>query len=489
MSVWDLRWLWRRWAPAILWVGMGCAHPAGPAQTTTPTSGAVPAPSPTAAAPPVLHVALTSEGATLTLRGGSGCTTLPAVPHPDSLPGPEGAVALCPGQATAVSLERLGAITFAGGWVLPVARLPRPSAAELVLTSADDVVPLGPPERASAYLAPGPHTRALGAAGYVHLPPEATDSRFEAYETALARARDLLGEPRHPVLLLDGALSSLDEAVVAVPGRRHPLAAVLQAWLAGPPWWRQGLGAHLALVLRRGGGELEEPDAWSELMVRYHRHRRAPNESPRTATGQTAEDVGALVAFCLDVELARADRSLVAELRRADGPADLVARIAHDEPELAQRHRARVARRGVMDLDACLTLAGSRLVAHEVPVVAPARLLQVGALDEEEAAVTATGSGPLRAGDVIRHVRGLAVRHAWDIVFYLRDLQGRHRFSVSVQRGDRTIRAWLRMVTLDDDLPATVRFSAEPDQELQGDANPFADRAVRRAVAPVDDRR
>ena len=145
----------------------------------------------------------------------------------------------------------------------------------------------------------------------------------------------------------------------------------------------------------------------------------------------------------------------------------------------------------MVELDSCLELAGSRLVAHQVPVVDPARLAGVGALDETSA-VVAAGGGPLREGDVIRHVRGLAVRHAWDIVFHLRDLEGRHRFSVSVERGDRTVRAWLRMVSLGDGLPTTIRFTAEPDEELEGDANPFAERVVQRAVsrsAPREERR
>ncbi len=294
-----------------------------------------------------------------------------------------------------------------------------------------------------------------------------------------------LDGPRQSILILPAGSPSLPGAVTDDPDG-SPTASLLRAWLAaGPAWWREGVADYLAMLIDHQAGALSAEAAYDELMMRYTRHRGRPGESPSSAEGQAAADVGALVAFCVDVELRTRATSLPAQLKRQAeapfAPEPLRAGIAEEHPELALRHYGRAHRRGVIELDSCLRRSGRRLIAHEVPIVDPARLLRVGALDEETAAVAEGGPGPLRSGDVIRHVRGRAVRRAWDIVFYLRDVSGRHRFSVSVQRGERIVRTWLRMVSLDDDLPTRIRFTAAEDEHADDEGDPFR--------ATADDRR
>ena len=473
----------------------GCASRAPASQATVPA----PAPDPLPADAPRVSLRLAPTGAELRLAGTERCLTLAPEERAETLEvGTGEAIELCPGTPGTMAIERLGATTFAGGWVLPTSALPAIPAAEVAVEVDDELVRLGEPEQPMAYLFPGPHSRSLGSLGFVHQPPgsdaaaaASAELRWERFEAARARIESALGPSRSRILILDGSQSIHAGPVVTVAPGADPTPALLAAWLEGPEWWTHGAAAHLALVLGRASDTVSEPDAWDALMTRYERQRRSPGESAAIAQGRVAEDVGALVSFCLAAALARTERSLLGAVRTAATPEGVLAQLAHDEPELVERHRRRVAFRGVVELDSCLELAGSRLVAHQVPVVDPARLVGVGALDETSA-VVAAGGGPLREGDVIRHVRGLAVRHAWDIVFHLRDLEGRHRFSVSVERGDRTVRAWLRMVSLGDGLPTTIRFTAEPDEELEGDANPFAERVVQRAVsrsAPREERR
>ena len=370
----------------------------------------------------------------------------------------------------------LGAQLLNDGWWLPATALAIEEA-EVTFEIGDGVEGLGPLEgEPSAYLRPGEHTHRLGRLGWVELGPgergPTPELRVETYEHAATAMEGLLGAPRRRVLVGDDG----DSGVPVAP--EDALSALAQAWLTpGPDWWTRGVADYLALLAAHRAGALPGERAYAELMDRYARHRDHPGESPATAEGQVAADLGALVAFCADVELRIQRSSLVAVLQRSgDGPLSpeaLLGELGRQHPELGERHRGRVARRGVIDLDGCLRRAGRQLLAHHVPRVDPARLLGVGALDPATVEVRERGSGPLRPGDVVRFVRGRAIRHAADIVFHLRDLAGRHRFSVSVQRGEDTIRTWLRMVPLGEDLPTDVRFTAAKEPEAEDDGDPF----------------
>jgi hypothetical protein len=460
--------------PIVLFALLGCGH----AQHVETTPRLEPEPTPPAARPappPAVRIALGEAGATVVVDDGDPerCVELAGV-------------RVC-GERTLEPVA-LGALALEDGWVLPSEALAAPDA-RVELSVTESIEPLGPRGGPpTAYLRAGAHTRRLRDVGWVELPPMDAagleDTRFARYQRAAVAIEAWLDAPRRTVLILpEGA--EAPGTVIADPDA-SPTAAVVRAWLVeDPDWWRVGLGDYLAMLVDHRAGELSSDAAYDELMMRYIRHRAAPGESPGSAEGSVAGDVGALVAFCVDVELRTQGTSLTEELKALDGgpfePEALRAQIADEHPAIAQRHYGRAHRRGVIELDSCLRRGGRKLIAHEVPVVDPARLLRVGALDEDTAQVEQGGRGPLRSGDVIRHVRGRAVRRAWDIVFYLRDLEGRHRFSVSIQRGERTIRTWLRMVSLDDELPTRIRFTAAEDLEADDEGDPFR--------PPTEDRR
>lgn len=441
----------------------GCTH--GERPTTTPPPEPPRAETPQPPPTPRVNVTLSPEGAALTVE--DGCVTIAAREVCD--------------RAT-LEAEALGGRSLDGGWVIPATAFAIADA-EVTLVVADSIERLGPHGEPTAYLRPGPHTHRLRELGWVEIPPNdlapTPESRLESYERAAVAIEAWLGEPRQRLLWSDDG----DAGIPIV--QDAPLPALIRAWLAGgPEWWTRGVSDYLAMLIEHQAGALPSELAYDELLDRYTRHRHHPGESPSTAEGDAAADVGALVAFCVDVELRTQSTSLVEALRQSGegplAPDALQARIARAHPEIAARHAGRAARRGVIELDGCLRRGGLKLIAHHVPIVDPARLVRVGALDPETAEVRQRGPGPLRPGDVIRNVRGHAVRRAWDIVFYLRDLGGRHRFSVSVQRGEETIRTWLRMVVVDDDLPTRVRFTAVEDPEADNEGDPFR--------GPVDDR-
>lgn len=461
-----------RLAPTLLLVALtACAHHQHAPPAPAPAAAEAPLPQP----PPRVSMALGESGVTYAIDEGDPDRCVRLADR-----------AIC--GAGSLAPSDLGAQLLEAGWVLPASALRIPDA-EVTLEVAEGIEPLGPLSGPPvAYLEPGIHTHRLREVGWIERPPlepvGLEDTRLATYERAAVAIGAWLGEARHRILLSNGD-AALPGMVHAAPGA-SPTAAVIHGWLAAEPdWWAAGVGDYLAMLVDHQAGELSSDAAYDELLLRYARHRDAPGESPASAEGQVAADVGALVAFCVDVELRTRETSLPEELARlTEGPLQPTAfrtRVAREHPEIAQRHHDRSRRRGVIDLDSCLRRAGRRLIAHEVPVVDPARLLRVGALDDATAQVERGGSGPLRSGDVIRNVRGRAVRRAWDIVFYLRDLGGRHRFSVSVQRGERTVRTWLRMVALDDDLPTRIRFTATEDEAADPEGDPFG--------PPTDDRR
>ncbi len=448
-------------ATALLLAACTRGQPRPTTPPPQPTAAEVPEPR-----TPRVSITLGTDGATFTVD--SGCVTIAQRE-------------LC--DDGTLDVATLGGQLLEGGWLIPATAFAI-EGAEVTLSLDEGIEPLGPRDgEPSAYLRPGDHTHRLREIGWVVLPPDdltpTPETRLDEYQRAAVAVEAWLGEPRRRVLLSDAG-----EAGIPMT-QDDPLPALIQAWLAdAPEWWTRGLADYLALLIEHQAGALPSELAYDELLDRYTRHRQRPGESPPTAEGSAAADVGALVAFCVDVELRTRSTSLVEALRQSgEGPLDperLLARIAHDHPEIATRHRGRSARRGVIELDGCLRRGGRKLIAHHVPLADPARLVRVGALDPDTAEVRERGPGPLRPGDIIRHVRGRAIRRAWDIVFYLRDLGGRHRFSVSVQRGEETIRTWLRMVAVDDELPTRVRFTAVEDPEADNEGDPFR--------GPVDDR-
>ena len=466
----------------------GCAHSAS---STTPTATAPGSGADADEGPrPTVRITLAEGGATLNLEVADAALPCVALPAPASPGAPEPSAAteplsVCPDRPVNVTVERLGGATFAGGWALALAMVPQPTQARVRLDAGEGVERLGDGPQ-TVYFVPGPHTRALGEVGFVHLPPSESpapgvpspDERLAAYQRGANELTEWLGPPRRRILILDSVADDPGSGAVGRPPHANPFGALVRAWLAPEgDWWEQGVAAYLALHAAERSGGFPTEAAWDALMERYRQHRDAPGVSPSTAVGSQAANIGSLVALCLDIELREKSSSLVDELRATGAgaftPGRLDAILAEGHPDVAARHRGRVARRGVIDLDRCLRRAGRKLVAHEVPMVDPARLLGVGDLDEDSAMVLAGGRGPLREGDVIQHIRGRRVQRAWDIVFFLRDLEGRHRFSVSVQRGERTVRAWLRMVAIGDSLPTRIRFTAEEDLEAEALADPF----------------
>jgi len=443
---------------------LGCSRgeraPTTPDPTPTP---AAPQPSP----PPRVAIALGPAGATVAVAN-DRCVTVAGQP-------------IC-GEG-ALGPADLGGHELSEGWVIPAAVFAIADA-EVTLEVGEGIEALGPHGDADAYLRPGTWTRRLRDLGWVELAERdegpAPDTRLESYERAAVAVEAWLDEPRRRLLWAEedtpGAVSIAPE---------NPSAALVQAWLvAAPEWWNSGVADYLSLLIRHQAGALPRELAYDELLDRYTRHRDRPGESPLSAEGRAAADIGALVALCVDIELRTQSTSLPRALAQIDGgpigPEALLDAIAADHPDIAARHRARATQRGVIELDGCLRRGGRKLIAHHVPIVDPARLLRVGALDPETAEVRERGRGPLRPGDVVQHVRGRAIRRAWDIVFYLRDLGGQHRFSVSVQRGEQVVRTWLRMVAVDDELPTEVRFTAVEDDEADNEGDPFR--------GPIDDR-
>ncbi len=121
-------------------------------------------------------------------------------------------------------------------------------------------------------------------------------------------------------------------------------------------------------------------------------------------------------------------------------------------------------RREVIDVDLCLSHLNARIVAHVVPVYdAPSiRRFFRGATVEGTPPTVVRSPGPLRPGDVITHVRGQRLENLDLLGRSIGTLEPRHRVSIAVQRGEQTIRMWLRVPTMEV-IREDVLFEIDPD--------------------------
>ena len=171
-------------------------------------------------------------------------------------------------------------------------------------------------------------------------------------------------------------------------------------------------------------------DAWAT----YELARRKPNGverliasyvSHRAMTGRALREDpdGALWAcFCLDLR---------------------------DEPPSQLESQADQA--FVLDVDACLAHVDARIVAHVVPIYDEASIRSFfrGATVEGSPPTVVRSPGPLRPGDVITHVRGNRLESLEQLGRHIGELEPRHRVSIALQRGERTIRMWLQVPSLE----------------------------------------
>ncbi|HJL02640.1 MAG TPA: hypothetical protein RMH85_01375 [Polyangiaceae bacterium LLY-WYZ-15_(1-7)] len=254
------------------------------------------------------------------------------------------------------------------------------------------------------------------------------------------------------------------------------LEAVAGSVVAGPAWLRRGFGRYAGWHLRQ---ELEDlpPRALLQIVAdAWEAHRRAPGTRP-IASGEDT-DGAALALFCAELELRAAGRRLFEVL--PEGPLDaagLREALAAVDPALAARHDARLAYRGVLDLDACLGRAGLRVVAVRVPRLGEDALRSLfgGATLEGEPPTVVRSPGPLRPGDVLTHLRGRPVRRMADVALHLAGLDGGRRVPAVFQRGERTRRQWLTLPRGLDEAGA-VRFVLDPEEAARHPAFPFTRR-------------
>lgn len=195
------------------------------------------------------------------------------------------------------------------------------------------------------------------------------------------------------------------------------------------PSWVRDAWALYQLARRKPGGV-------ERLVESYVEHR--------ARLGQTIEQdpAGAFwVSFCVDTK-----------------------RESH-EPTIDPRLLERWGQvRMVLDVDECLARVDARIVAHVVPIYDDASIRSFfrGATVEGTPPTVVRSPGPLRPGDVITHVRGEPLESLEQLGRHLGGLEPRHRVSIALQRGERTIRMWLRVPSMEV-VREEVVFEIQPD--------------------------
>lgn len=245
----------------------------------------------------------------------------------------------------------------------------------------------------------------------------------------------------------------------------HPREASAEV----PRWLRRGMGRYGAWLLAADLRRAAPADALHVLARAYERHRAAAQRRP-IADGDDA-DGSALALFCTDLALRRSGSSLAEAL--APSPEHFVDRLTDAHPDLARTLAARVAFRGVIDLDGCARPFGLRLVALRTNRLGPESRAQLfeGALVEGLVVRRAPAEGRLRAGDVLVRLGEVPVFADEDVDLALVGLEPGHRIASTWARGERLVRVSLPVPFGPTALG--VRFVLEADEGALGAGFPF----------------
>jgi hypothetical protein len=524
----------RRLVAALLCVGL-CAGLSA-CTSTTPHESTLPAPAPpepvaTELAPdapsaaeerpdelasdvrtPTVAIARTATGLELTLEGAGtevclGTTCAPLAPRarfevprrPDAVaPGSawiqpvaiDGAlvdpivVALDPGVALSVLPERrfLSDVRAA---------LLAPFAATRVVTAGSLHVHLGAPDEASLdrleALLSAASAAAFARFGELAGPiaiawsPSASNATSASNAASsvganVTNASRSVGAPNAPLVGARWTLltrTNLPSSAADLPSMLETIAASVahprEASAEVPRWLRRGMGRYGAWLLAADLRRAAPNDALHVLARAYERHRAAAQRRP-IADGDDA-DGSALALFCTDLVLRRSGSSLAEAL--APSPERFVERLTDAHPEVARTLAARVAFRGVIDLDGCARPFGLRLVALRTNRLGPESRAQLfeGALVEGLVVRRAPAEGRLRTGDVLVRLGEVPIFADEDVDLALVGLEPGHRIASTWARGERLVR-----VSLPVPFGATtlgVRFVLEADEGALGAGFPF----------------
>lgn len=444
---------------------------------------------------PTVAIARTATGLELTVEGAGteaclGTTCAPLAPRA-RFDAPRLPDAVAPGSAWIAPLAIDGALV------------------DPVVVALDPGIALSAlPERRllsdvrAALLAPFAATRVITAGAlHVHL-GAADEASLDRLETVLSAASAAafarFGELAGPIAIawsparvepsdatpsqtapIVGALwtlltrTNLPSSAADLPSMLETLAASVahprEASAEVPRWLRRGMGRYGAWLLAADLRRAAPNDALHVLARAYERHRAAAQRRP-IADGDDA-DGGALALFCTDLALRRSGSSLAEVL--APSPERFVERLADTHPEVARTLAARVAFRGVIDLDGCVRPFGLRLVALRTNRLGPESRAQLfeGALVEGLVVRRAPAEGRLRAGDVLVRLGEVPIFADEDVDLALVGLEPGHRIASTWARGERLVRVSLPVPFGPTALG--VRFVLEADEGALGAGFPF----------------
>jgi hypothetical protein len=304
----------------------------------------------------------------------------------------------------------------------------------------------------------------------------ATAPSSAAASSAAASSAAAASSPNAPLVGARWTLltrTNLPSSVADLPSMLETIAASVahprEASVEVPRWLRRGMGRYGAWLLAADLRRAAPADALHVLARAYERHRAAAQRRP-IADGDDA-DGGALALFCTDLALRRTGSSLAEVL--APSPERFVDRLADAHPEVARALAARVAFRGVIDLDGCARPFGLRLVAlrtQRLGAEARAQLFE-GAQVEALVVRRAPAEGRLRAGDVLVRLGEVPIFADEDVDLALVGLEPGHRIASTWARGERLVRLSLPVPFGPTTLG--VRFVLEADEGALSAGFPF----------------
>ena len=297
---------------------------------------------------------------------------------------------------------------------------------------------------------------------------------------ALQRLPFDLGSP--PVLIISAGTSNSRAAqhvdgALGLWGRftdAEVFEELLQVWLRPAPIWLAGGLARVLRVFALGNNQ----DGRFEVERWYREHRASPPRRPlRESVGLSGGLAGALALFCADLALQRNGSSLIETLEDVElRSSEAVLQSLGDADALAaQRLRAQLEFRGVIDIMACLEPAGLQLVATVAPRIEgvhASRVLQANLRGDPP--VVAARTRRFREGDQVVRVRGMPIASTSELSEALRGLKPREAFAVTVQRGEDLARVWLRLPRLPDEIPKRVVYFFEATEEGRSPTISFA---------------
>ena len=277
--------------------------------------------------------------------------------------------------------------------------------------------------------------------------------------------------------------SSTSRFTPAAPDAGLMIHELTHMWLRGEPWWwGEGFTTYVEHIVRyelTGLSEVEIAQSMADLYTWNYRPKRG--EGPvHSADISWAYPAGAIVAYCLDTDLAAAGSSLGAVLKDArtragnetPGTDDLFAAVERVSNPVSKRLHALLNQTEPIEMVSCIERAGFQVELETISAYTPAamalKILRVPSYSPQRAEVFAIRDGsPFQPGDIIESIQGESIERVVEIDRALARTRPGERVVAQVLRdGERLLVEFpLPGVSAEDRVEQTLMQVRKPSED------------------------